>query len=245
MIRYFGTPISGAETVAITALRGAHGFVSFYSPGQLKICAEFCDSFAVDNGAFSYWRSNGANFTEWEKYYAWVESIKNYPNFDWAIIPDVIAGTEAENDALLEAWPFDHGVPVWHMGQSVERINRLQSNYERIAIGGAAAFDKIMSPAWWAEINKFFKAICTPDGLPRVKIHGLLMLNPKIFTRLPLSSADSTSLGRNVGIDKAWSGTYAPSTKEARAMVLRQRVEQHQAATRFIEITEEPQEELF
>ncbi|ELY3796825.1 hypothetical protein SMX68_004106 [Cronobacter sakazakii] len=51
------------------------------------------------------------------------------------------------------------------------------------------------------------------------------MLNPLIFTKLPLASADSTNVARNIGIDKAWSGAYAPASKETRAAVLVERIE--------------------
>ena len=59
-------------------------------------------------------------------------------------------------------------------------------------------------------------AICT-DGLPACKLHGLRMLDPEVFTRLPLASADSTNIARNIGIDSAWTGAYMPPSKESRA----------------------------
>jgi len=65
------------------------------------------------------------------------------------------------------------------------------------------------------------------------KLHGLRMLNPEIFARLPLSSADSTNIGRNIGIDQAWRGTYSPPTKEARAEVMRRRIESQNAPARW------------
>jgi hypothetical protein len=40
-----------------------------------------------------------------------------------------------------------------------------------------------------------------------VRLHGLRMLNPEVFSRLPFASADSTNIGRNIGIDQAWRGT--------------------------------------
>jgi hypothetical protein len=51
------------------------------------------------------------------------------------------------------------------------------------------------------------------------------MLNPEIFKQFPFASADSTNIGRNIGIDKSWKGNYMPPTKEARAMVMRSRIE--------------------
>ena len=75
--------------------------------------------------------------------------------------------------------------------------------------------------------------VCDGDGMPRVKLHGLRMLNPDVFRHLPFSSADSTNVARNIGIDQAWRGTYTPPTKEARAAVMRARIESHNAPTRW------------
>ena len=46
-----------------------------------------------------------------------------------------------------------------------------------------------------------------------------------MFSRLPLASADSTNIGRNIGIDQAWRGTYTPPDKATRARVMRARIE--------------------
>lgn len=57
----------------------------------------------------------------------------------------------------------------------------------------------------------------------------------ELTTRLPLSSADSTNVARNVGIDKAWRGAYAPATREARADVLVGRIESNPTPVRLID----------
>ena len=77
-------------------------------------------------------------------------------------------------------------------------------------------------------------AVCGPDGYPICKLHGLRMLNPKVFTKLPFASADSTNIARNIGIDKRWkTGAYPPPTKESRARLMRQRIEHYQGAERW------------
>jgi hypothetical protein len=69
-------------------------------------------------------------------------------------------------------------------------------------------------------------AVCDGSGHPMAKLHGLRMLNPAVFSRLPLSSADSTNIGRNIGIDSRWkTGSYLAPTKESRAKVMRLRIE--------------------
>lgn len=53
--------------------------------------------------------------------------------------------------------------------------------------------------------------------------HDLVMLQDEL--KLPLSAADSTNCARNIGIDKAWRGTYVPLTKKTRTSVLVERIE--------------------
>ena len=73
-------------------------------------------------------------------------------------------------------------------------------------------------------------AVTDSDGLPVTKLHGLRMLNPEVFTRLPLSSADSTNIAQNIGIDSAWRGTYVPTNKNVRALVMRDKIESNQSS---------------
>lgn len=58
------------------------------------------------------------------------------------------------------------------------------------------------------------------------------MLNADILRHIPLSSADSTNVARNIGIDKAWDkSAYAPASKETRAAVLVKRIEAYNSAS--------------
>ena len=57
------------------------------------------------------------------------------------------------------------------------------------------------------------------------------MLNKDLFMEVPLSSADSTNVARNIGINKAWDkSAYAPASKETRASVLVERIEAFNSA---------------
>lgn len=231
MIHYHGLPITPA-TAAVRAVSGGHAFVSYHHPDQLTIALEVSQSFAVDNGAFSAWRS-GKPVENWEEFYDWIAGLHRYPPFDFAVIPDVIDGDEAANDALLEEWPWRKtaphvGAPVWHLHESLERLNRLVSNWPRICLGSSGDFAQVGTPAWWNRMAEAMAVICDREGLPGCKLHGLRMLDPAIFTRFPFSSADSTNIGQNVGIDSAWRGTYTPPTKEARAAIMRERIESQQ-----------------
>lgn len=100
MIHYHGGPIT-PDTCAMRAWKGRHAFISFAHSGQINLAAEYCQSFALDNGAFTAWKAAGKNKIDWSDYYEFVARWKNHPGFDFAIIPDVIDGGEEENDALL------------------------------------------------------------------------------------------------------------------------------------------------
>ena len=233
MIHYHGTKIT-PDTAAVRALAGGHAFVSFSCPDQLGLVVEVTQSFAVDNGAFGAWRS-GAPITDWSDYYAWVADVRRCPGFDFAVVPDVIDGSEADNDALLEEWPHPvwAGAPVWHMHESMGRLQALRDGWPRICLGSSGAYAQIGTEAWWRRIAEAMEVICDADGRPLCKIHGLRMLDPEVFTRIPFSSADSTNIARNIGIDGAWRGTYKPPTKEARAAIMRERIENMQAPARW------------
>ncbi len=92
MIHYHGLPITPA-TAALRAISGGHAFVSFRHPDQLALALEATQSFAVDNGAFSAWKS-GNPVEDWSPFYDWVQGLCRYPSFDFAVIPDVIDGND-------------------------------------------------------------------------------------------------------------------------------------------------------
>lgn len=232
MIHYHGLPITPA-TAALRAISGGHAFVSYRHPDQLTLALESSQSFALDNGAFSAWKS-GEPVTDWSPFYEWVAELHRYPAFDFAVIPDVIDGDEEDNDALLNEWPWKDvaphiGAPVWHLHESLERLERLVLNWPRVCLGSSGAYAQIGTPEWWTRMAEAMNVICDRAGRPCAKIHGLRMLNPEVYTRFPFSSADSTNIGQNIGIDSAWKGTYTPPTKEARAALMRERIESSQS----------------
>lgn len=226
MIHYHGLPIT-PEVAALEVLQGGHAFVSFAHQMQLGIALNVCQSFALDNGAFSAWTS-GKPVVDWDPFYKWVDSLSRHPGLDFVVIPDVIGGDEDDNDWLLEQWPFSKflGAPVWHMHETFDRLIRLCNEWPRVCIGSSGEFATVGTEQWWVRMSDAMGAVCDRYGRPMCKLHGLRMLNPKVFSKLPLSSADSTNIGRNVNIDSRWkSGAYLPPTKAARARLMRWRIE--------------------
>lgn len=230
MIHYHG--MSGmTDTVAHAAVGAGHGLVSFAYPEPLGAAIAVCQSFALDNGAYTIWRSGKSN--GWSKFHELVESLRGVPNFDFAIIPDRIDGSEAENDRLLNEWPWTAGrdltvgAPVWHPHESLARLKRLAKHWPRICLGGSPDF-RIGSGKWWSRIGEAMNTLCDDRGIPRVKIHGLRLLDPAIVKRIPFASADSTNISRNIKFDSKWGGGYRPISYETRAKVLRERIEAFQ-----------------
>ena len=85
MIHYHGLPITPA-TVAAKAIEAGHAFVSYAHSDQLTIAIQLCQSFAIDNGAFSAWKS-GNPVNDWTGFYDWALNIKKIPSCDFAVIP--------------------------------------------------------------------------------------------------------------------------------------------------------------
>lgn len=55
MIHYHGGPIT-PDTCALKAWTGRHAFVSFAATQQMALAAKVTQSFALDNGAFTFWK---------------------------------------------------------------------------------------------------------------------------------------------------------------------------------------------
>jgi hypothetical protein len=214
----------------VRAFAGKHAMVSFEDPRQMEVAAEICQSVVLDNGAFSAWRQ-GKPY-DFGGFAAWAESWLRHPAVEWAVIPDVIDGTEADNDALLSDWTAQKAVsvPVYHMHESIDRLVRLAADWPRVALGSSGDYAIVGNERWWNRMADMLDAICDSQGRPLVKLHGLRMLDPGVFSKIPLASADSTNVARNVGIDSAWRQSYAPQSRAMRAAILMERIEKHASA---------------
>lgn len=232
MIHYHGTPVGGTRQDVARFLVGRHALVPFPRQDDMGAVAECCQSFVLDNGAFSVWtRGEVLNV---DGYGRWVAQWLRHPGFDWALIPDSIEGDEAENDALLADWKMP-GVPVWHMHESIERLARLCRTYPTVALGSTAQWATPGTAGWWGRMSEAMNAICDEHGRPAARLHGLRMLDPAIFTKLPLASADSTNAAVNSGsLDRF--GMYLPPTAAQRSAVIAERIESHNSAPRWVSV---------
>lgn len=232
MIHYHGTPVSGPAGEAARFLQGRHGLVSYAYQADMEIVAEVCQSFVLDNGAFTVWRQGGQ--LDVPGYIRWCERWHRHPGFDWALIPDIIDGDEQANDDMLALWPNHiRGVPVWHMHESLDRLVRLATFWPVVALGSSGQWDTPGTTAWWDRMGLAMDAICDEHGRPPCRLHGLRMLAPDVFTKLPLSSADSTNAAVNAGSISRF-GMYPAPAAGTRAAVIADRIEIHNSAPCWI-----------
>lgn len=204
-IHYHGTPITPRSK--LLELAGGHFCVSFWEPRDIEVCHQLGQSVMLDSGAFSAW-TVGKPIEDWRPYLDWCDRWLDYPT-TWAVIPDVITGSEDENDALLKQWPFRHrGAPVWHMHESISRLLWLVNNWPKVCIGSSAQYAKLLTPAWEAQMDKAWRAISANDR--RTPWVHMLRGMQLIRERWPFASVDSTSIARNHAGNKS-RGTPAKS----------------------------------
>jgi hypothetical protein len=233
VIRYNGLPMTPEADMAI-ALEGKHAMVSMADDRQIDTAVEICQSVVGDSGAFTYWKNGGV--LDVDEYVRWSRWWLRHPAFSWVVVPDVIDGTEKENDELLAAWPFPkhQSVPVFHLHESLERLRRLaSSDFPLIALGSSGQYANPGSRTWWDRIAHLMEILCDSDGFPVQPFHGLRMLDSTLFSHIPFRSVDSCNVARNIGIDGAWNGPYAPSRRWVRALIMINRNERHAAARRW------------
>lgn len=231
MIHYHGTPIGGSRDNAARFLVSRHALVPFKHQEDLPAVMEFCQSFVLDNSAFSYWKTGET--LDVAAYAKWVKTLEHHPSLDWCLIPDKIDGDEKENMRMVQDWRNlclkVKSVPVWHLHESTKYLSWLCNTFDTVALGSSGEWAHPGSKSWWVRIGEAMDAICSPEGKPKAKLHGLRMLDPQIFRHLPLSSADSTNAAVNSGSLKRF-GMYTPPTSAQRAAVIADRIEQYNSA---------------
>lgn len=233
-VHWHGGPIWGdnetpTDWLVKALYRNGCALVSFARPDQMKKIANLPCEIWLDNGAFSKWRK--AKKTSlivnwpvvWSQYYDFVGGW--FSRISWFLIPDVIEGTEEENDKLIDQvpdWLVQKAVPVWHSDESIERLVRLAKKFPLVAIGCCGAHRHIRSKNWEARMEEVFREIYIVHRID-VKFHGLRMLDVRVLGMYPFASADSTNVAVNV--PKTEKRFPQITDKLARAAVLRAAIE--------------------
>lgn len=208
-LHYHGTPIT--PTALLSQLGGCCFCVSYAAPAQVAIAHEIGQSVMLDNGAFSFWKKALADpygvrpgqpptlrptrGDWWEGFYEWAEPWLAYPT-TWAVIPDVIDGTEDDNDRLLEEWTatgLRKGAPVWHMHEPLDRLRRLCANYEKVCIGSSGQYATLSTPGWHRRMQQAMNTVCA-SATPWLHMLRGMGFSGGVY---PFASVDSTDIARN------------------------------------------------
>lgn len=210
-IHYHGTPITPRKV--LQELAGKHFCVSYYSPADVKVCHEIGQSVMLDNGAFSAWKLQAE--TNWPGFYDWCDEWLAYPT-TWAVIPDVIVGTDHDNDRLIDEWPHGHrGAPVWHMHESIDRLKRLVDEWPRVCFGSSKQYAELLTPHWCRKMDEAWNAI-SRRHLPYIHMLRGMQLVRHYW---PFASVDSTDVARNHNrpqntakvMAERWDGNQCPA----------------------------------
>ena len=194
MIHFHGTPLT--PRAKLLELAGRSFCVPFVNPQNLEVCHEIGESVMLDSGAFSAW-TRGITL-DWQAYMDWCEPWLDF-HTTWAVIPDVIGGSEQENDMLLITWfqrRLPRGAPVWHMHESLERFKRLCHGYPTVCVGSSGGFRTPGDARWVRRMDEAFNAICGNGPAP-CWLHMLRAMDQVSGGDWPFSSADSTNVARN------------------------------------------------
>jgi hypothetical protein len=197
LIHYHGTPIT--PRVVLHELAGRSFCVRYGEHRDADICHEIGENVVLDNGAFPAWTQNKP--VDWPGFVAWAKPYLEHRT-TWAVMPDVIGGSEEENDQLI-TWLFNHdrevwrrSAPVWHMHESIDRLKRLCHAYERVCVGSSGMFRDPGSPRWERRMEEAMNAVCGNGPVP-VWLHMLRAMNQAAGGPYPFASADSTNVARN------------------------------------------------
>lgn len=192
-IHYHGLPIT--PEVMLLDLAGRHVCISYATRRAYQVDAslETMQSIMFDNGAFSAHQSGEVLDTE--GLVRWLDPMLAHPH--WAVVPDVIDGSVAEQRAMIAEWPFppELSAPVWHLGAPIEYLIELASEWPRVCLGSSGAYWQVGAPAWAARMDEAFEALCARRRhLPW--LHGLRMM-AQAGKRWPLASVDSVNTALN------------------------------------------------
>lgn len=192
MLHYHGTPIT--PRAELLTLAGRNFCVSFAQPQDIRACHEIGQSVMLDNGAYSYWRDPAKPPIDWKAWAAWVTPWLDYGT-TWCVLPDSIDGDEAENDQLLHNAAGIEGVPVWHLHESLSRLERLVDHYERVCFGSSGEYATVGTSKWHRRVSAAFDTLANGFGqVPWVHMLRGMSLSGSHY---PFASVDSTDVARN------------------------------------------------
>lgn len=191
MIHYHGTPITPREV--LLSMAGRCFCASHAAPNDLRTVVRIGQSVMLDNGAFSAWTRG--HVPDWAAYYRWAEP--HLSPVHWAVVPDVIGGSVADNLRLAAEWPHRRewaGV-VWHLHEPIAHLLHLADEWPRVCFGSSGEYADPTSDAWHHRIDEAWNALERRGVRPWV--HMLRAASQACDGPWPFASCDSTNVARN------------------------------------------------
>lgn len=224
-VAYHGTPIT--PRLVLEAMGARDYCVSYFRPDDVEWIDANARSWFADNGVFSFWMTalkTGGEVVMTREYldgyYAFVRrwALEGSGACKWAVIPDPIGTGTQELDALLREWPADladHGVPVWHLDEPIDRALTLLDRYGRCCFGATGEYRVILSDAFCERMDEVFDAIQAHfNRIPPIHFfRGLQLLKPEC--PWPIATADSTDRARNHNRLKVLGDHYLWAVKQS------------------------------
>ncbi len=192
-IHYHGLPLT--PEVMLFDLAGRNVCISYATKrtAQVEIALRIMQSIMFDNGAFTVHQQGGE--LDIQAFYAWIAPMLGHPH--WAVVPDRINGTVADQRELTKTWPFprDFGAPVWHLHLPIDYLLELTDEWPRVCLGSSQEFWNVGSPVWRKRMDEVEEALLKHRRhMPW--LHGLRMM-AQIGKRRLLASGDSVNVARN------------------------------------------------
>ena len=197
-VHYHGLPLT--PNAKLATLAGRSFCVSMAAPSQVRTAHEIGEQVVLDSGAFTAWTQGRT--VDWDEYAEWVRPWLDYRT-TWFVLPDVIDGTEEDQEQLLGWWfnnhrdTFGRGAPVWHTHESLGRLQRLCTGFDRVCIGSSGKYRNVGDEMWTRRMDEAMNRVCG-DGPPPCWLHMLRGMNLlDTHPHYPFASTDSSSVSRN------------------------------------------------
>lgn len=212
-----GTPVTNRQE--FNKLSNVSFCVSFYNRAKLGRQLEDCmrivnesddQILMIDNGAFSaHMAGIELDESHWEQFALWASQIMDRCPSAVAVIPDVIGGTEEQNNELSD-WFFamcedkairidpERTMAVWHLHESMERLWDLSGMHRYVAFGSSGQYLDSGSTLWQDRITEAFATVnLRADTFDEARPWIHMMKFQSELKNFDFDSADSTNFASN------------------------------------------------
>ena len=215
---------------------GKHVMLEFATqPDNHALLTEIAHSFAMSNPNWKNFKGKEV-LSEFREFNNWIEGWSRHPGFDFYLMP---FSSDPKNPSLRKQWEnycsaeiLIKGVPVFNINHPTEELDAiLAAKPQKIALTSDPFQPPRGSSAWWTAISKVMVKLVDEKGRPISQIHGVDMLDPTIFSHVPLASADSnpdsqTAVKNSTDRSKPWS-----LSSRSEKIILMDRIEKHASAS--------------